>query len=83
MYCSPRAMKVVRSAGISPNYFQKSSHAPWRTTMDENDDIRGIMPILIREICVNLCPIFERAIIKIKGGIDAHFFSSASATNSP
>jgi aminotransferase len=29
--------------------------------MDENDDIRRIMPILIREICVNLCPIFEGA----------------------
>jgi len=30
--------------------------------MDENDDIRRIMPILIREIReirVNLCPIFE------------------------
>ena len=27
--------------------------------MDENDDIRRITPILIREICVNLCPIFE------------------------
>ena len=26
--------------------------------MDENDDIHRIMPILIREICVNLCPIF-------------------------
>jgi hypothetical protein len=30
-----------------------------RTTMDENDNIRGIMPILISEIFVNLCPIFE------------------------
>ena len=27
--------------------------------MDENDDIRRIIPILIREICVNLCPVFE------------------------
>ena len=27
--------------------------------MDENEDVCRIMPILIREICVNLCPIFE------------------------
>jgi len=31
--------------------------------MDENDDIRRIMPILIREICVNLCPIFRGTIL--------------------
>ena len=27
--------------------------------MDENDDMRRIIPILICEICVNPCPIFE------------------------
>jgi hypothetical protein len=27
--------------------------------MNENDDIHRTMPILIREIHVNLCPIFE------------------------
>jgi hypothetical protein len=27
--------------------------------MNENEDIRSIMPILIREIRVNPCPIFE------------------------
>ena len=39
--------------------FHRSSHAAQRTTMDGNDDIRRIRQILIREICVNLCPIFE------------------------
>ncbi len=30
-----------------------------RTTKDENNDICRIMPTLIREICINLSPIFE------------------------
>ncbi len=32
--------------------------------MDENDDIRKITPVLIREICVNPCPIFEKVIFR-------------------
>ena len=46
-------------SGNTKKYIWRSSHAPRRTKMDENDDIRRIMPILIREIRVNLCPIFE------------------------
>jgi hypothetical protein len=41
--------------------------------MDENDDIRRIMPILIREICVNLCPIFEGVILLLGASAQAFF----------
>ncbi len=34
--------------------------------MNENDDMRRIMPILIREIRVNLCPIFRGEFYQVK-----------------
>jgi hypothetical protein len=56
---SSRGLQTVTAQAVITNYFQESSHEPRRTTMDENDDICRNKPILIREICVNLCPIFE------------------------